>query len=147
MSLLLGALGPGSVLLDRVAQDWEGAVRLAGDGLVASNRTTPAYTDAMVATIRDLGPYIVIAPGLAMPHARPSDAVLATGMSLLVLREPVSFGHSKNDPVRVLFGLAAQNHDKHLELLSEFAGKFSQPNFVKSLLSCRSEDEIRQLFA
>ena len=147
MSLLLGALGPGSVLLDRVAQDWEGAVRLAGDGLVASNRTTHAYTDAMVATIRDLGPYIVIAPGLAMPHARPSDAVLATGMSLVVLREPVSFGHSKNDPVRVLFGLAAQNHDKHLELLSEFAGKFSQPNFVKSLLSCRSEHEIRQLFA
>lgn len=147
MSLLLGALGPGSVLLEQVAEDWEGAVRLVGDGLVASNRTTPAYTDAMVATIEDLGPYIVIAPGLAMPHARPGDAVLATGMSLVVLREPVSFGHSKNDPVRVLFGLAAQDHDKHLELLSEFAGKFSQPDFVKSLLSCRSEDEIRQLFA
>jgi len=147
MSLLLGALGPGSVLLDRVAQDWESAVRLVGDGLVASSRTTPAYTDAMVATIKDLGPYIVIAPGLAMPHARPGDAVLATGMSLVVLREPVSFGNSKNDPVRVLFGLAAQDHDKHLELLSEFAGKFSQPDFVKSLLSCRSEDEIRQLFA
>lgn len=146
MSLLLQALGPGSVILDAPAPDWEAAVRLVGDGLVSSGRTTDAYTDAMVQTIQDLGPYIVIAPGLAMPHARPSDAVLETGMSLVVLREPVVFGHSKNDPVQVLFGLAALDHDKHLELLSEFAGMFAKPNFVNSLLSCTQESEIRSLF-
>jgi PTS system ascorbate-specific IIA component len=114
--------------------------------LVASGRTTEAYTDAMVATIRELGPYVVIAPGLAMPHARPSESVLETGMSLVVLTEPVAFGHAKNDPVRVLFGLAALDHDRHLELLSEFAGKFSKEGFVNSLLSCSTEGQIRALF-
>lgn len=147
MSLLNAALGPGSIATGVEATDWEDAVRAAGAGLEASGRCTPAYTDAMVAAIVELGPYIVIAPGLAMPHARPSEAVLATGMSLVTLREPVSFGSKKNDPVHVVFALAAQDHDRHLELLAEFAGKFGSEGFVNSLLSCSTEDEIRALFA
>lgn len=146
MSLLQRALGDGSILLNQPATEWRQAVRLAGAGLVASGRTTAEYTEAMIATIEELGPYVVIAPGLAMPHARPNDSVLETGMSLVTLAEPVSFGHSKNDPVRVVFGLAALDHDKHLELLSEFAAKFSQPDFVNTLLTSSTEGEIRSLF-
>ena len=146
MSLLQRALGDGSILLNQSATEWRQAVRLAGAGLVASGRTTAEYTEAMIATIEELGPYVVIAPGLAMPHARPNDSVLETGMSLVTLAEPVSFGHSKNDPVRVVFGLAALDHDKHLELLSEFAAKFSQPDFVNTLLTSSTEGEIRSLF-
>lgn len=147
MSQLQQALGPGSILLNQSVSHWEDAVRLAGKALVASGRTTDAYTQAMVDTIHQLGPYIVIAPGLAMPHARPNDSVLETGMSLVTLQQGVEFGHKKNDPVRVVFGLAALDHDKHLELLSEFAAKFSTPDFVKTLLSCSAEGEIRHLFA
>ena len=146
MSLLNAALGVGSITLAAEAPDWEAAVRLAGSGLEASGRTTNVYTQAMVAAILELGPYVVVAPGLAMPHARPSEAVLETGMSLVVLKTPVAFGHRKNDPVRVVFGLAALDHDRHLELLSEFAGKFGKEGFVNSLLSCQSESEIRHLF-
>jgi len=147
VSLLGSALGAGSVTIGAKADDWEAAVRLAGAGLVRSGRATDAYTDAMVATIRDLGPYVVIAPGLAMPHARPSEAVLQTGMSLTILSEPVVFGHKRNDPVEVVFALAALDHDRHLELLSEFASKFAADGFVNSLLSCQTETEIRGLFA
>ena len=146
MSLLQRALGDSSILLNQSATEWRQAVRLAGAGLVASGRTTAEYTEAMIATIEELGPYVVIAPGLAMPHARPNDSVLETGMSLVTLAEPVSFGHTKNDPVRVVFGLAALDHDKHLELLSEFAAKFSQPDFVNTLLTSSTEGEIRSLF-
>jgi PTS system ascorbate-specific IIA component len=144
MSLLEKAFGKGSILLNQTAADWQGAVRLAGDGLVASGCTTAKYTDAMIATIEDLGPYVVIAPGLAMPHARPGDSVLHTGMSLVTLAEPVDFG-SSNDPVKVIFALAARDHDKHLELLSEFAGKAAETEFVNSLLSCQTEAQIRTL--
>lgn len=147
MSLINRALAPGSIRLGASVGSWQEAVEVCGELLVSSGRTTNAYTDAMVATIKELGPYVVIAPGLAMPHARPSEAVLDTGMSLVTLSEPVVFGHKKNDPVTVVFGLAALDHDRHLELLSEFAGKFSQPGFVNSLLSCQAESEIRSLFS
>ena len=144
MSLLEKAFGKGSILLNQTAADWQQAVRLAGSGLEASGCTTANYTDAMIATILELGPYSVIAPGLAMPHARPDESVLHIGMSLVTLANPVDFG-STNDPVRVVFALAARDHDKHLELLSEFAGKASDPDFVNSLLSCPTEAQIRTL--
>lgn len=144
MSLLEKAFGQGAILLNQTAADWQAAVRLSGVGLVASGCATSDYTDAMIEAIEELGPYVVIAPGLAMPHARPNDAVLQTGMSLVTLANSVDFG-STNDPVRVVFALAARDHDKHLELLSEFAGKASDVNFVNSLLSCQTEAQIRAL--
>jgi PTS system ascorbate-specific IIA component len=144
MSLLEKAFGQGAILLNQTAADWQAAVRLSGVGLVASGCATDDYTDAMIEAIEELGPYVVIAPGLAMPHARPNDAVLHTGMSLVTLANSVDFG-STNDPVRVVFALAARDHDKHLELLSEFAGKASDANFVNSLLSCQTEAQIRAL--
>jgi PTS system ascorbate-specific IIA component len=147
MSLLLEALGEGSIRVGAHADDWQHAVRLAGDALVASGRTSDDYTQAMIDTVLELGAYIVIAPGLAMPHARPSEAVLHTGLSLVTLDQPVKFGHHKNDPVSVVFGLAALDHDRHLELLSEFAAKMQQPVFVNSLLTCPDEATIRGLFA
>jgi PTS system ascorbate-specific IIA component len=145
VSLLSTALGDGSIILGATAGNWEEAVRLAGHGLVASGRTTEQYTHDMVAAVHQLGPYMVIGPGLAMPHTRPSESVLETGMSLVVLQQAVEFGHQRNDPVHVLFGLAALDHDRHLELLSEFASLASDPDFVKSLLSCSSTSEIREL--
>ena len=74
-----------AIRLGETAADWRAAVRLAGDALVASGATTPAYTDEMVATVEQLGPYIVIAPGIALAHSRPSPAVLRAGISLVTL--------------------------------------------------------------
>ena len=147
MSLLQQALGEGSVVIGASANDWQDAVAIAGNALVASGCTTPEYTQAMIDNVLELGAYIVIAPGLAMPHARPSEAVLHTGLSLVTLKQPVKFGHHKNDPVSVVFGLAALDHDRHLELLSEFAAKMQQPGFVNSLLSCPEEASARLLFS
>ena len=147
MGALNSALGPNSVVLGATATDWRSAVSIAGEALVASGRVLEPYTAEMLRTIDELGPYVVLAPGLAMPHARPSELVLATGMSLVVLASPVVFGHPNNDPVRVLFGLAALDHQMHLDLLSDFAARVAQPGFVNSLLTCGTEAEIRQILS
>lgn len=52
-----------------MADDWRAAVRAAGALLVEAGVTAPAHTDAMIATVDAHGPYIVITPGLALPHA------------------------------------------------------------------------------
>ena len=61
-----------AIVLGARADDWRGAVRLAGDALVASGVTTDEYTQEMIETVETLGPYIVIAPGFALAHSRPS---------------------------------------------------------------------------
>lgn len=49
----------------------------------------------------------MLAPGLAMPRARPEEGVLESGFALVTLAEPVAFGHEGNDPVDILVMLAA----------------------------------------
>ena len=146
MSLLANAFGSGAIGSYERADDWRAATRLAGAGLQASGVADSNYTDAMVAAIDELGPYMVIAPGLALVHARPSDAVAHTGMALALFREPVKFGHAKNDPVHAVFALAALDHDRHLELLADFVRVAGAENFVNSLLTCVTEGDIRALF-
>jgi len=85
------AFADDSIRVLAAALDREHAVELAGDLLVSSGRVTPEYTQQMVEVFETHGPYFVIAPGIAIAHAKPSDAVISTGLSLVTLAEPVVF--------------------------------------------------------
>ncbi|MCY7289082.1 MAG: PTS sugar transporter subunit IIA, partial [Cryobacterium sp.] len=110
-----------SIITQATVPDWRAAIALAGEALVAGGATTSAYTDEMVAAVDKLGPYIVIAPGLAIAHSRPSAAVLRAGLSWVSLKVPVEFGNSANDPVSLVIGLAAPDHDGHIGIMSALA--------------------------
>jgi len=146
-SLLLDAFAPGSISVGVEVSSREQAISAAGELLVASGRTTDAYTDAMLAVLAELGPYFVIAPSIAIAHARPSEAVLSAGLSLAVLAQPVVFGNEANDPVGLVFGLCALDHDSHLQVLSQLAEVLTDAERVNSLLNASTEDDIRRLLA
>lgn len=110
------------VRLNVEADGWETAVRKAGELLVDTKKCSPEYVDAMVRTVQELGPYMVIAPGLALAHARPEDGTLEIGLSLVTLKEPVCFGSASNDPVKVVISFCAVNKEDHIGMLKELAG-------------------------
>jgi ascorbate PTS system EIIA or EIIAB component len=145
--------GPGGPQLSRLlpaeairiggsAADWRAAVRLAGDALVASGATTSPYTDQMIATVEQLGPYIVIAPGIALAHSRPSPAVRRAGISLVTLAQPVDFGHRENDPVRLVVGLAAIDEEGHITALSTLAEFLSDETRREGLMGAANAGEV-----
>ena len=140
------AFGAGSLAVAVTASDREAAIRASGQLLVESGRVTADYIDQMVAAVEEFGPYIVIAPGIALAHARPSESVLATGLSLAVLASPVEFG-SHNDPVNLVFGLAALDHDSHLAVLAELAERLSDEHFVNKLINASTNDQLGALLA
>lgn len=125
------------------AGDWRAAIRAAGDRLVATGVATDAYTDEMLAAVDEHGPYIVIAPGFALAHSRPSPAVLRTGISWVTLAEPVAFGSKANDPVRLVVGLAATDHDGHLEVMAALAGILADDDAFQALLAADSPAAVR----
>src|SRR5690625_1947497 len=102
-----------AVMVEAEAADWREAVAHAGAGLVRSGATTAAYTDEMVATVEELGPYIVIAPGFALAHSRPSPAVLRPGLSWVQPARPVAVWHASNDPLDVVARLTTLVNAKH----------------------------------
>jgi ascorbate PTS system EIIA or EIIAB component len=127
------------------AADWRAAVRLAGDALVSSGATAPPYTDEMIATVEQLGPYIVIAPGIALAHSRPSPAVLRAGISLVTLSRPVEFGHPRNDPVRLVVGLAAPDEEGHVTALSTLAEFLADAERRDALIAAVDPEEVVRL--
>jgi PTS system ascorbate-specific IIA component len=142
-SVLEQALGQGSIKLQQGCVSWRESFELAGLGLVESSRTTSAYTNEMIQAFEELGPYMVIAPGIALAHGRPSEAVLATGLSLVTLSTPVVFGSTANDPVSLVIGLAAVDHDSHIDLMAALSELLMSEDTVNLLLQARNESEVR----
>lgn len=140
--LLSALLPPAAIRINVSAADWRAAVRAGGDALVAAGITAPAYTDEMIATVEQLGPYIVIAPGIALAHARPSPAVLRAGLSWVTLAAPVRFGHKDNDPVTLVVGLAAPDDHSHVQALATLAGLLEDERRRTALLAARTAQEV-----
>ncbi len=137
-------LGPHSIRVGALPLDRNHAIEMAGDLLVASGRVTPEYVEEMVAAVEEHGPYIVIAPGIALAHGRPSPAVIETGLSIVTLAWPVVFGNEANDPVRLVIGLAAFDHHSHIALMSELAEALSDQEFVNLMLNAVQPEDIRE---
>lgn len=109
-----------AVHVDAVA-GWAEGVRAAGRLLVDLGVATDAYVAACVDSVHERGPYIVLAPGLALAHARPEEGATGVGVAVVRLGEPVAFGHPANDPVDLVFAFATVDPGAHLVMLRALA--------------------------
>lgn len=134
-----------AIHLGATADDWRAAVRLAGARLVASGATRAAYSDEMIRMIEEHGPYVVIAPGLALAHARPGPAVIHDGLAIVTLATPVTFGHPHNDPVRVVLALAIADPRRHLQAVAELANVFNDSNAIDRIAEATDEHEVQRI--
>jgi ascorbate PTS system EIIA or EIIAB component len=98
-----------------VAYDWKDAVSQGGALLVNASACSGKYIEAIIDSCERNGPYFVIGKGIAMPHTRPEYGAVGTGYALVTLAEPVSFGDPDNDPIDILFFMAAADSSTHVE--------------------------------
>lgn len=128
MSGLTELLSPDCVALDVTVATWQEAITVAGGLLEQAGVADPDYTASMIANVETNGPYIVVAPGFAFAHARPSAAVHRTGMSWVRLATPIPFGHKTNDPVDLVVALAATDAGAHATAMAELAKVVGSPD-------------------
>ena len=60
-----------SILLNQKVSNWKEAIKLGTDLLIKAGTIEPRYYDHIVGNIEKMGTYIILAPGIAMPHALP----------------------------------------------------------------------------
>ncbi|MEA9391305.1 PTS sugar transporter subunit IIA [Acerihabitans sp. TG2] len=125
--------------------DWRDAINISARPLLAEGVITSGYVQAIITSHEAIGPYYVLAPGLAMPHARPEEGVNQPALSLLHIRQGVDFGSEENDPVRVVILLCAQNGDEHLAMISRLAELFSDEADLQALLLADNYSAIQAL--
>jgi len=123
----------------------EEAIRIAGNLLAEKGYVEKRYVEAMVESFEQNGPYIVIAPQIAMPHARPEDGVLEACISMIHLEKAISFGSTPNDPVKLVFALGASDSEEHLEVLKKLMHLLRNKESIEQLKSASSYEHVRAL--
>jgi mannitol/fructose-specific phosphotransferase system IIA component (Ntr-type) len=138
-------LAPETVRARVPATSWQEASAIAGQLLVETGRAEARYIPAMQSALQELGPYAVIAPGIALLHARPDDGVLAPCLALVTLARPVEFGSRENDPVDLVFALGAVDKTAHLAALQELANLLMDQQLLVRLRAAADDQAL--LFA
>ncbi|MBM7836801.1 PTS system ascorbate-specific IIA component [Alkalihalobacillus xiaoxiensis] len=133
------------VALGVQANNWEEAIQASGALLLKTGAVTTDYVQQMIDSVKENGPYIVIGPGIAMAHARPSEAVKEDAISLAVLEQAVSFGSEQNDPVDLIFSFSATGADSHLKMIERLSHVLIDEEKVNQLRQATSIETITNL--
>lgn len=133
-----------TIALGLEVNDWRDAVRKAGQLLIDDGSITEEYVDGAIENVKELGPYIVITKGIALPHATNKVGVNRTAMSLITLKNPVNFGNKNNDPVDTVFMLATTDSTSHLGALQDLSEFLGDEEFLNIL---RHDTTIEKILA
>lgn len=146
MNLKQSLIENNSIKLHQSASNWEEAIKIGTDLLVAAGTIEPRYYDNIVSKIKEMGPYIILAPGLAMPHARPEEGVIKTSFALVTLETPIYFD-GEDEPVDVLLTLAGRDSDQHMQGLIEITQVLDDPDSdtgvdLDKIRRCKTAEDV-----
>lgn len=87
-----------------------------------------------------------IGEGIAIPHGK-CDAVKKPGLAAMVVKNGVEFEALDDEPVTLLFLIAAPNTEDniHLDVLSKLSVMLMDDNFTESLRNAGSVDEFMEI--
>jgi len=133
-------------ILDNVA-DWEDAIKVASAPLLQAEIIKPDYIDAMIDNIKKIGPYVVMGPKVAIPHARPESGVNQLGMSLLLLKQGVAFSEEGEERVQIIIILAAIDNETHLKALAQLSTLLMEEENIEKMVNYTSKADIVDMIA
>ena len=122
--------------------NWKEVIQYAGELLEKKGAINHQYTLDMIQLVEKNGPYIVVMPHVALAHARPQGNVKRNAVSIVTLKNGVNFGHSTNDPVKVLFAIAAVNDSEHLKLFQKVADYLMNEENVNRLMNASCVEDL-----
>lgn len=122
--------------------NWRQAISLAAQPLLSRQWITQNYINRMIQNVEQHGPYIVVAPKIAIAHAKPEDGALKLGMSLLKVENEVPFSNHQKHHVQIVIVLVTVDNKSHLKALSQLIKLFSNQKNIDHLLELQSSREV-----
>ena len=129
------------------ADNWEEAIRMSCKVLIEEGTINAGYADEIIAAIHELGPYIVLMPGFALPHAmKNSENAHGTAIAFMKLSEPVSFDKNNSEKsASVFFTLVARDNEEHLKNMRKLWKMLTNEELCADLLKVSSVEELMAL--
>lgn len=123
---------------------WEEAIKAGCQPMLDDGTIEDSYVDSVIKCVNDFGPYIVIAPMIAMPHASTgSVGVHKNHIAFMKVEEPVHFDPNNADvDAKLFFTLAAVDSEKHLENMVKLSEMLMNDDLVKDLMDVKSDEDL-----
>lgn len=128
------------------AQDWKDAIRISARLLEEHGYIEPRYKEAIISKVEELGPYILIADDIALPHARPEEGVLKPQLGVTLFRQPVAFEDEEGKTARLFVTLAAKDNNSHLDTLLEISELLGEEEEAAKVIASKDEDTLYSYF-
>ena len=132
--------------LNKTATDWKESIIAAGEILLWNKCISVNYLQQMIKLVLQYGPYIVVAPGIALAHAAPTDGVLQPGASIIRLKEPVSFGKEEFDPISIVVACAVNDNLDYSNALLQLMSTIRKPDFYQCVMEAKDAKDVFDYF-
>lgn len=139
---LLAMLPSEAIRLDVKCRSWKEAITKSAQYLLRNECIEERYIYSMIENVEKNGPYILVAPGFALPHEALNAGAKKAGMSLIRLTEPVVFGKPEFDPVEWVCCLSAINKETHLKAMFHLVNLFHNQKFRDEIRDAGSGEEV-----
>lgn len=126
---------------------WEDAVRKSCESLMKDGTVDETYAEEIIACIRKHGPYIVILPGLALPHStEKAKGAHATAIGFMKTAVPVHFeGGNPAKDAQVFFTLSSTNPDEHLNNMQRLYSVLTNEKALEMLKRIEKPEELLEI--
>ncbi|WP_271001643.1 BglG family transcription antiterminator [Listeria seeligeri] len=128
-----------TIMLEKSCPTWRRAIKVGTKCLEDLSIVEPSYHEKIIENLKTYGPYMVIAPGVAIAHAGANDGVLMDGLGVAVIEDGILFYDRYEEPVHVIFTLALNTKEAHsiVEQLMKLALNEEKMNKIKLASSKR----------
>ena len=127
------------------ATDWKDAIRISVQPLEQHGYVESRYKEEIISNVESMGPYIVLAPYIALPHARPEQGVKESQIAVTLLQIEVRFA-GEEKPVNLLIALAASDNNRHLDELMSISEILQNEDTVQKILNSKDKEELYSYF-
>lgn len=123
----------------------DAALELTCSSLIDNGKVKPSYLEAIKQKHKEIGAYYVLAPKIAMPHARPEDGVNEASLQVTVFKNGVDLESDDNGDVYFSITLAAMDSDSHIQTIMALSELFQNDEDIEAIIAADNQSEIASI--
>lgn len=128
-------------------ENWEDSIRESYKPLLMNNVVDQQYVDGVIECVNKYGPYIVIVPGIAMPHST-EGAIGCNGTAISFMKVDNEVDFDPEDPdkkAKLFFSLAAIDHEQHFQNIQSLMETLMNEEIVEALMNAKTKEDLQKI--
>ncbi|KHT35866.1 PTS sugar transporter subunit IIA [Vibrio sinaloensis] len=142
---IMNLIGDNIVISNEQNLTVDSALDITCSKLVEQGKVDATYLEAIKKKHKEIGAYYVLAPRIAMPHARPEDGVNEAALQITVFKNGVDLESEDNGDVFFSVTLAALDSDSHIQTIVALSELFQNDDDIDAIISAENESAIAEI--